>query len=192
MIREHRQHPRYPPAPTIAPILPMGYFSRVPGGEILNMRHTVLRPWQLLAGAWLMAAVLTGPSLTLAGESLYRWLDDRGNPVYSDRPPPSGIGYEVISSQSSLKRVVSPDQGAVPPEVKPRVGNEFKPVSSRPESEGFKSSEICARARENLEALRNYARLQIRNDQGDMEYIDDEQRLEMMRESEALIQQHCE
>lgn len=176
----------------IAPTLSMGYFNRVPGWEILNMRRTALRSWQLRAGALLVATALTGSTLAFAGENLYRWLDDRGNPVYSDRPPPRGIGYEVISSQSSLKRVVSPEQGAVPPEVKPRVGNEFQPVSSRPESEGFKSSEICARARENLEALRNYARLQVRNDQGDMEYIDDEQRLEMMRESEALIEQHCE
>lgn len=157
------------------------------------MRDTALRQLQRHAGAWLMAAALVGVATpTLAEETLYRWLDDRGNPVYSDRPPPIGTNYEVISSHSSLKRVVPAERGAVPPEVTPRVGNEFQPVSSRPEGETFKSSEICTRARENLQALRDHARLQIRNDQGDMEFISDERRLELMRESEALIEQHCD
>tara|TARA_R100000900_G_scaffold22441_3_gene18096 strand:- start:120973 stop:121443 length:471 start_codon:yes stop_codon:yes gene_type:complete len=156
------------------------------------MRDTALRQLLRQAGPWLMAAILIGAVPAIGEESLYRWLDDRGNPVYSDRPPPAGIDYEVISSRSSLKRVVPAEEGAVPPEVTPRVGNEFQPVSSRPESQSFKSSEICARARENLEMLQSYPRLQIRNDQGDMELIDEEQRIRLMEEAEAQISRHCE
>lgn len=150
--------------------------------------------WQHLRKACLMAAVIALGSVpsAMADDSLYRWLDERGSPVYSDRPPPRGIDYEVLSSRSSLRRVVPAEQGAVPPEVTPRVGNEFKPVSSRPDAEPFKSSEICQRAQENLQALRDHARLQVRNDQGDMEFITDEQRRQMMGESQALIERHCD
>ena len=65
-------------------------------------------------------------------------------------------------------------------------------MSSKPDAEPVKSSEICQRAQENLQALRDHARLPVRNDQGDMEFITDEQRRLMMGKSQALIDRHCD
>jgi hypothetical protein len=127
-----------------------------------------------------------------AADSHYRWLDSRGNTVLSDRPPPAGTDYEVISTRSGLKRVVKGDEGAVPREVTPKVGNEFTPVQRGTESASLKNPEICATARKNLNALKTHARLQVRDDQGDMAYISDAERLRLMNEAEALIGRHCE
>ncbi|WP_304707673.1 DUF4124 domain-containing protein [Haliea sp. E1-2-M8] len=127
-----------------------------------------------------------------AADNYYRWLDNRGNPVHSDRPPPAGIDYEVISTSSGLKRVVPGERGAVPAEVKPRVGNEFKPEPRRTEATSFKNPEICASARKNLNTLKTHARLQVRDNQGDMAYISDEERLRLMNEAQSLIDQYCE
>ena len=64
------------------------------------------------------AALVLAGSLANAGQVVYRWKDDRGNPVNSDRPPPKGVDYEVISTQSSMVRPVDSKEGAVPLEVR--------------------------------------------------------------------------
>lgn len=139
----------------------------------------------------LIALLLSAGSPVLAGETHYRWLDERGNPVHSDRPPPSGTKYEVISTSSGLKRVVPAEAGAVPREITPRVGNEFQPVAKQSEAPQ-KNPEICAVARKNLETLNTFVRVQVRNDQGDFEYLDDETKNAQRQEAEALIRQHCD
>jgi hypothetical protein len=127
-----------------------------------------------------------------AADSHYRWLDSRGNTVLSDRPPPAGTDYEVISTRSGLKRVVKGDEGAVPREVTPKVGNEFTPVPRGTETASLKNPEICNIARKNLETLNTFARVQVRNEQGDFQYLSDEEKEAQRNEAETLIRQHCD
>ena len=129
--------------------------------------------------------------LALAEEVLYRWTDERGDPVHSDRPPPPGVDYEVISTRSSLVRSVDSSEGAVPLEVEPRVGNDFEPVKSTT-IKIEKNPEYCQRARENLETLSAYARIRVRGDDGEYRYIDEEEKARRRKEAEEAIAQHCE
>jgi hypothetical protein len=133
---------------------------------------------------------LYGPQSN-AGQNVYRWTDDRGNPVNSDRPPPTGTKYEVISTHSSMVRPVDADEGAVPPTVKPSPGNEFEPVDSKkPKDE--KNPEYCKRAQENLQTLNTSARIRIRNEQGEYRYIDEAEKKEQRKQAEAAIKTYCE
>ena len=91
----------------------------------MNVRTTTRLRWIL---AMVTTVFFTVGSL--AGETYYRWFDDRGNPVHSDRPPEGGTDYEVISTKSKLKRVVSGDEGAVPAEITPSAGNQFEQANS--------------------------------------------------------------
>lgn len=127
-----------------------------------------------------------------AADSYYRWLDSRGNPVHSDRPPPAGTDYEVISTRSGLKRVVPGDEGAVPRVVVPSVGNQFDPVATSPTTVVHKNPEICQVARKNLETLDTFARVRVRDDQGDFQYMSEEEKEAQRETALALIEQHCE
>ena len=134
--------------------------------------------------------VLSSVSAT-AGKNHYRWVDDRGNPVHSDRPPPEGIDYEVISTGSSLVREVAADEGAVPAEIKPRVGNEFDQVDTA--SKGIeKNPEYCQHARENLATLNSAARIRLRDDQGELRYLTEEEKEEQRQRASETIAAHCE
>ncbi len=100
-----------------------------------------------ITGALILAtALLTLSSFGAnASEIVYRWKDADGNPVNSDRPPPQGTEYEVISTKSSMVREVDANEGAVPLKVKPTVSNEFKPVDAKKPAVEKNPGILCAR-----------------------------------------------
>ncbi len=126
-----------------------------------------------------------------ADETHYRWLDERGNPVHSDRPPPKGIDYEVVSTKTSVVRQVEADEGAVPPDLEPKPGNEFEQVERAP-SAVEKNPEYCQRARDNLETLKRDIRIRMRDDKGEYYYLTEEQKAEQRKNAEEAIATHCE
>jgi hypothetical protein len=143
----------------------------------------------VFAGA---ALILSLTSVTaIAGKNHYRWIDDRGNPVHSDRPPPKGIDYEVISTGSSMVREVDAEEGAVPAQINPSAGNEFEQVETA-KSRIEKNPEYCQRARENLATLNSAARIRLRDNQGELRYISEEEKEEQRQEAREMIAVHCE
>ena len=138
------------------------------------------------------AVLLITSSLSAsAGRDYYRWMDERGNPVHSDRPPPKGIDYEVVSTGSSLVRQVSAEEGVVPTEVVPRVGNDFEQVDTA-KQEIQKNPEYCDRARKNIQSLDTHARIRVRNEQGEYHWLSQEEKDAQREEAEAAISVHCD
>lgn len=144
--------------------------------------------------AILLSGVL-GANYSEAATTYYRWKDTQGKLVVSDRPPEDlSIEYDVVSQGTSLIRRVQPGKGAVPPEVNPRPGNEFEQVDSRqarfeaPE----KNPERCKQARDNLETLNGYARINIRDEEtGELRYISEEEKDVQRRKAQDIIRVHC-
>ena len=126
-----------------------------------------------------------------AETTYYRWQDPQGNPVHSDRPPPIGIPYEVISSGSSLVRKVDADEGAVPATTEPTVSNDFEPVEAKAKPVK-KNAEQCKRARENLATLDTKVRIQIRNDQGELRPLSEEEKDIQRKQAIDTIAVHCD
>lgn len=130
---------------------------------------------------------------TFAGSNHYRWLNERGEPVYSDRPPPKGTSYEVISSSSSFKRQVSGDEGAVPLETTPSPGNDFTAVDSSTEGRSEKNAALCERARANLEALTGESgKITVRNAQGEVRELSAEEKIIERQTAQAQVSVYCE
>jgi hypothetical protein len=143
------------------------------------------------AFVFLTAALALSGSYASADQTLYRWTDEAGNPVNSDRPPPTGVEYEVISTSSSMVRKVDADEGAVPLEVKPSASNDFEQVqTSKPKIE--KNAEYCQRARDNLQSLDTSARIRLRDEQGEYRYIDEAEKAEQRERARDTIALHCE
>lgn len=140
----------------------------------------------------LVAACLASLNIlnAAAGEVYYRWVDERGNPTHSDRPPPKGTDYEVITTGSGFKRQVDAEEGAVPLEVKPTPSNNFVPIKA--ESTIKKNPEFCARARDNLTQLDTKARIRARNAQGEVRYLNDEEKENERKKAQDAITAYCE
>ncbi|MFK8042942.1 DUF4124 domain-containing protein [Congregibacter sp.] len=142
-----------------------------------------------------VCAILITVSSASAADTYYRWKDEQGKLVVSDRPPVSEeIEYEVVSQRSSLIRRVQPGEGAVPKEVTPRPGNEFTQVDSRQEEMEVvaKNPESCARAKANLETLNTAARIRIRDKTtGELRFISEEEKETQRQKAQDTIRVHC-
>ncbi|WP_205743143.1 DUF4124 domain-containing protein [Halioglobus maricola] len=135
--------------------------------------------------------LLAGSLAVSAGQTYYRWKDDEGNSYHSDRPPPKGTEYEVVSTKSYDIRRVEGDEGAVPLDTSPEPGNEFE-TFPKEEVKPNKSPELCARAQQNLSTLQDGGRIRLRNDKGEFHYLSEEEKADQIARAKAVIEQNCE
>jgi len=153
----------------------------------------LLKPVNITGALLFALATLTlAGALAHAGETVYQWTDERGNQVNSDRPPPPGIKYEVISTSSSLVRKVDEGEGAVPPVVKPSPANQFEPVDTAKPATSHKNPEYCKVAKDNLFLLDTQPRVRMPNAQGEMRILSDEERAAERDKAMAAIEDYCE
>jgi len=143
-----------------------------------------------------LAAVLVGAGLagiTAATErGYYKWMDERGNPQHSDRPPPAGVKYEFIATESGLSRRVDLDP--------PDNANETSPgnpaARGQPASAGIDKIEIeknpalCDQAKANLDTLNSKAKVRIRDDEG-IRYLSEEEKEVQRKKARDLVAVHC-
>jgi hypothetical protein len=140
----------------------------------------------------LLALILISSTQAFAGSTYYRWTNDQGDTVYSDRPPPKGVEYEVVSTQSRFKRQVAAEEGAVPLETEPSVSNQFEQISTDSARRSQKNPIYCQQARENLEVLTTSDQIQMRNEQGEPHMLSPDE-MEVQREiARQQIKRHCE
>ena len=125
-------------------------------------------------------------------KTYYRWADDRGNPVHSDRPPPEGVDYEVVSTGSSMVRKVSADEGAVPADTNSTPGNEFDTFETAKAEVPKKNPEYCKRAQDNLATLTSKARVRVRDEKGDYRYLSEEEKDAEKSKANDQVIAHCE
>ena len=129
-------------------------------------------------------------SYATADETIYLWQNEKGNLVNSDRPPPVGIEYEVISTDSSMVRKVDANQGAVPHTSKPTPIDDFGPVDTAA-LKAEKNALFCEQARANLEQMETHARIRMRNARGELRYLSEKQKAAEQEKTLAVIKAHC-
>ena len=128
-----------------------------------------------------------------AGEAYYRWLDQEGNPVNSDRPPPAGVSYEIVTIDSNVTVSSDPPENTALPQAKPaQTGQAEQVEKSVARMEVVKSPEACEAARQNLETLNTHARIRIPDGQGSYRFIDEEEKAAEREKAQATIDHNCE
>lgn len=143
---------------------------------------------QLLAFL-LTAAVAFG---ALADE-IYKWVDDDGTTHFTAQPP-TDRQYEVITPSAGRVGTVDP---TAPPENEDDSADASGDVPEVAEVEvGEPDPEEVARrcdqARENLFWLTERRRVNVRDEEtGEDRWLDDDERLDMIDETEAFLREHC-
>lgn len=151
--------------------------------------------WTLALAMVMVASLAMDMPSAEAANTYYRWKDEQGKLVVSDRPPTADVEYEVVSQTSSLVRRVKPGEGAVPAEVTPRPGNQFEQTDTRNEQleAVTRNPESCARAKANLETLNTTARIRIRDQEtGEVRYLSEDEKETQRQKARDIIRVHCE
>ncbi len=161
----------------------MGYFF-----QMKSKPHFALA--RLMCAALLLIGLGAAPSF--AGEDgYYKWMDDKGRPHHSDRPPPPGVAYEFVPADGSMRRRVTAEESAANPI--PTTAQEQQNSEPVSEEEGavVKNSVYCDQAKNNLETLDSKARVRIRDADGNIRFMTEEEKEAQRQKARDLISVHC-
>ena len=126
----------------------------------------------------------------------YRWVDDKGNPVLSDRPPPTGTPYTEIEIKTGLKRYAKSTTAATePPSVTTELTTQQSTalaVTDVNESVlPSASQDECAALDTDIERLTNYPRIIVRDEVGEEHLLSPEERGTHLEEALAFAETFC-
>ena len=145
----------------------------------------------LFASLLLVGCCLIGPDAN-AANGYYKWMDERGNPHHSDRPPPSGVEYEFISTDTGMRRRIgaSSSAGGSSAPSMPTSAPETTTVAER-QTQIKKIPEYCDQAKANLDTLNSTARVRIRGPNGEIKYLNEEEKADQRVKARDLMAIHC-
>ena len=126
----------------------------------------------------------------------YRWVDDNGNPVLRDRPPPTGTPCTEIEIKTGLKRYANSTTGAPEP---PSATTELTKQQSTALAVADVSESVlpsasqseCAALDADIERLTNYPRIIVRDEVGEEHLLSPEERATHLEEALTFAETFC-
>ena len=146
---------------------------------MLHMRKQPRRGLKLRSFAASGLVGLLAVASVQAG-TLYRWTDERGNPVISDRPPAVGTPYITLDGarygvkSSSAARTPKPMPTQQAESVKAGAGRSGDGTEQAVKIE--KHPELCDQAKDNVFKLETFPRIRVTDDDDSVRFMTDEER----------------
>jgi hypothetical protein len=155
-------------------------------------------PRKVNTGAGLLCVLFLGASLALtpvASAKTYRWVDESGQVVYSQFPPPPGTEADTMrpppppaepDARQELQETLQRLEDNREDRELAREKTEKEAAQARQQAEG------CTAARQNIQVYRDSPpnRL-IRDSSGEYRRVTPEQREEKIREAQEYLDKHC-
>ena len=144
----------------------------------------------------LIATLVLSTSLVQAEEKVYRWVDENGVVHFGSRPE-ANTGAELIKlqktpQQTSTEAGVDP---AFPVDTGPSYAQKLRDERAKKREETTrKRAEVeqeCNRHKDLIAKLEPKPRVIIQKEDGTVERMDDNDRLERVRESKDFIARNC-
>lgn len=126
----------------------------------------------------------------------YRWIDDNGNPVLSDRPPPTNKPYTEIELRTGIKRYAKSATAALATSfpltetITPK-GTAVAVADVNQSALPSVSEAECAALDADLEKLKHYPRIIVRDDMDGEHLVGAEERATRLEEALAFSEKFC-
>lgn len=123
---------------------------------------------------------------TASAQLLYKWKDEDGITHFSERPPAGVDNYERVRSS------VSP--GNAPVQYQPQGENDEESdegTEQVAEQSDADNSARCENARKNLEALQSFARIRVRDPNGELRFLSEGEVTERRQEYVQILNDLC-
>ena len=137
--------------------------------------------------------LLCAVAFSASGQTMYKWVDEKGVTHFSENPPPDG-------NKNAQKIEVKPIQSDRPPadnwkqremeskQIRAKKGMEEEGARQREEAQ---RAQACRNAQRKADAMRNYARVFRLDEKGERVYYDDKQRESELADAQRDISKYC-
>lgn len=145
--------------------------------------------------SWLVGLVLATTAMCVSAQ-VYEWRDEQGRRIYGDMPP-VGVDATLVRGATPA-RTPDPDaaSAAAERELQRREAQSERTEAAAQEAvERERAAErerACGQARGQLVALESGQRLARFNEQGEREFLTDEQRTEEIERTRRFITDNCQ
>jgi hypothetical protein len=123
---------------------------------------------------------------TASADFLYKWKDEDGITHFSERPPAGVENYERV--RSSISPGNAPVQYQPPGESDEESDESAEQVA---EQSDVDNSARCDNARKNLEALQSFARIRVRDPNGELRFLSEAEVTERRQEYVQILNDLC-
>lgn len=144
--------------------------------------------YQKIVLTCLIAALSMG-AVALTKTGYYRWLDDDGQPHFTQKPPIDRPSQFVETKRGYSSNEVNPDS---PPAVPPKRADSA-PASNDKQLEILpnKDPERCVQARNALQSFSRGQRVRVTDDQGETRILNQEEINTQKEKAQELIKIYC-
>ena len=137
-------------------------------------------------------------AMPASASTTYRWADENGNPVLSDRPPEAGVPYTEVGVDTGIRRypkpvapkVATPKDAATGGTSAPMAGTSDQ-ITSDVTIVAEADPDLCERARDNIFKLETFPRMRVRDDSGEVRFMSDEERAEQLATAYEVRDANC-
>ncbi len=127
-------------------------------------------------------------SCSLTHAEIYKWLDEHGNPQFSDEPPKHGQ-YKKLNISPSPDISTSEDAPSTSSSMSGEMIKKQKAQQELAQKQQLLEQE-CLRAKDYLEAIQT-AKIYDLNNKGERIYKSDQERANEIKRVERAIKLHC-
>ena len=129
----------------------------------------------------------------------YRWVDDNGNPVLSDRPPETGVPYTEVGVDTGFRRYPKPvaTETAEPGGQAPAGSASVSTLASstgagaNPTTVVEAHPALCEQAKDNIFKLETFPRMRVQDDNGEVRFMSDEERATQLATAYKVRDANC-
>ena len=149
-----------------------------------------------LAATCALGVLVWAGSNSVTASELYRWQDANGNPVISDRPPPSGTPYTTLNGSKygmkGRRASVRPLPPSTASQARPATSKEQAPKIIEVPAVRDPDPSKCEAAKENQFKLSNFPRIRVQEDNGVVRFLSREEIQTQIETANRAIERYCE
>ena len=149
---------------------------------------------------FIAACVALALSQTVSANTTYRWVDQNGNPVLSDRPPEAGIPYTEVGVDIGFRRYPKPT-GMNEPDVNESDATGESPTALSSPSAASSPTRIevvspqpdlCDQAQDNIFKLETFPRMRVQDENGEVRFMTDKERSAQLAAAYRVRDANCD
>ena len=131
-----------------------------------------------------------------AHAAIYKWVDENGKVVYSQQKPLNTKTEKVkvssrIPEDTSTYNKASSKKKTDDKAATDKAANNKQAANTKPEKSPEERAASCRKAQASLQALASRGRIRVKNTEGEIRYMSEEEKQQRIKREQARVKENC-